>query len=681
MCGIAGAIRFDGRPLETDRFRAMVEAIAHRGPDDAGYLAFQSGQGAGAGLSCGLLLTDSRFAHLHPQMPVIDSPAGRGELAGGSWDVFLGHRRLSIVDLSARGHQPMTDASGRLWITYNGEIYNFLELREQLEALGHRFISRTDTEVLLAAYRQWGLAMVEKLNGMFAFGLWDADTRQLHIVRDRFGIKPVYVREGDGMLLFASEIKSILAYLPQRTGLDYLALNEYLSFQNILSDRTLFAGIRLLPPATILTVGADGDARTRTYWDFRFRDEDPRPPEEIQEDLAERIRTAVERQCMGDVPIGSYLSGGMDSGTVTMLTARRLGRIFTFTGGFDLSEANQREQRFDERELAEKMSSRFQTEHYECVMHSGDMEAAMFALVHHLEDLRLGQSYPNYYMCRLASRFVKVVLSGAGGDELFGGYPWRYAAAVGPGEEEFVANYYHYWQRLVSNQEKQTLYTSQTAERLRALGTDEFMPFKNHTLNVFRSVLSGLDGPNPDTLTQQVNTSLYFECKTFLHGLLVLDDKLAMAHSLEQRIPFLDNDLVDLACRIPVRYKVAGIEHLERLDENLQRKKSYYQDQMHTGKTVLRAAMEKHLPPEIVAARKQGFSAPDESWFRGRSEQFVRNMLLGDDSRLGELIHRTYIAGVLDAHCTGQKNKRLLIWSLLSLEAWLRIFQPTGTAS
>ena len=663
----------------------MVDAMAHRGPDDAGYLVFQTGRQHSRGVAYGQAFTDTAFRNVSPLLPPIDSAAGGEKLHEDTWDLFLGHRRLSIIDLSPRGHQPMCEKTQNIWLSYNGEIYNFRELREELADRGHNFSSGTDTEVVIHSYEEWGIDCVKRFNGMFAFALWDNRRKELHLVRDRYGIKPLYYMNDGQKLVFGSEIKSILAYLPQKPSVDLLALNEYFSFQNVFSDRTLFEGIRMLPPAHCMTVTVlpqhqmtstsphPPAVSVNQYWDFDFTRPSDEPEKELQEQLYELIRQAVERQCVSDVPVGSYLSGGMDSGTVTGLTANHFGRIATFTGGFDLSEAQGRELRFDERELAEKMASLFQTQHYECVLHAGDMSAVMDHLIWHLEDLRVGQCYPNYYLHQLASKFVKVSLSGAGGDELFGGYPWRYASAVAGCSGDYVQNYYRYWKRLVRNRNKPHLFSRDVAERLRKLDEQGAVPFRDHTLSMFKRVFGG--DPEADSREEQVNHSLYFECKTFLHGLLMVDDKLSMAHGLESRVPLLDNDIVDLACRIPIRYKVADLENLPRIDENQLRKKKQRDREFHGGKSILRGAMSRILPEEICRARKQGFSAPDESWFRGQAEDFVRHELLSSSSRIRDYLDQDFVRSVLDEHSSGTRNRRLLIWSLLSFETWLRQFQ------
>jgi asparagine synthase (glutamine-hydrolysing) len=346
----------------------MTNALAHRGPDGAG--AF------------------------------VDGPVG------------LGHRRLSILDLSSAGQQPMASASGRAVLTYNGEIYNFQSLRLELQALGHRFVSQTDTEVLLYAYEAWGESCLARLNGMFAFAIWDNYRQFLFLARDRFGVKPLYYTIQDNAFVFASEIKAILAHPCVSARLCPDALGEYFTFQNVFSDRTLFDGIKLLPGGCRLTVSANAPSPIlqHRFWDYRFQ---PETIVETKEEASERLyglfEQAVTRQLVSDVPVGSYLSGGLDSGSITGVAARQLGRLNTFTCGFDLSSASGLELGFDERPASELMSNLFKTEHYEIVLHAGDMEYVLPELIWHLEDLRVGQCYPNYYIARLASKFVKVV--------------------------------------------------------------------------------------------------------------------------------------------------------------------------------------------------------------------------------------------------------------------------------
>ena len=670
MCGIAGAISLNHEPFRVERLKPMVDVIAHRGPDDAGYLVWQTGTHRPLGQD----FTDSQFQDVCPLLPVIDSPAGQNRLHSEKWDLFFGHRRLSIIDLSPHGHQPMCDKSRKSWLVYNGEIYNFREIRQELKGLGYHFFSTSDTEVIIHAYHQWGTDCIHRFNGMFALALYDSRNQKVWLARDRYGIKPLYYTlTNEGTFLFGSEIKSILEYLPETPDVDLAALNEYFSFQNIFSDRTLFSGIKLLPPGHYLELDLScGEIAKTKYWDFDFGQETGVAENELEDQLYDRLTQAIKRQCVSDVPVGSYLSGGMDSGTVTAITASVFGRISTFTIGFDLSEAAAHELNFDERELAKYMANLFQTEHHERVLHSGDMEAVMGNLIWHLEDLRVGQCYPNYYAARLASKQVKVVMSGTGGDELFGGYPWRYAAGLGNSVESYTDNYYRYWQRLVYNKEKPLLFNQEVANQLRKMDIDGAIPFKDHTLRTFRNVYP--KDIQCDSREEQVNHSLYFECKTFLHGLLVVEDKISMAHSLETRVPLLDNDLVDLACRTPIRHKIANLHSWKAFDANIPRTGKVGLERTDVGKDILRKTMERIIPKSITQAKKQGFSGPDESWFRGSSEQYVRDLLLGDKARINEYLNPEYVRQIIETHSSGIENKRLLIWSLLSFEWWLKQF-------
>ena len=670
MCGIAGAVSLNHDPLQIERLKPMVDVIAHRGPDDAGYLVYQTGIHHPTCQD----FTDSQFQEVCPSLPVIDSAAEQNRLHSEKWDLFFGHRRLSIIDLSPRGHQPMCDKSRKIWLIYNGEIYNFREIRQELKALGYHFSSASDTEVIIHAYHQWGTDCIHRFNGMFAFALYDSRNQKVWLARDRYGIKPLYYTlTNEGTFLFGSEIKSILEYLPDRPDVDLAALNEYFSFQNIFSDRTLFSRIKLLPPGHCLELDLSrGEIAKTKYWDFDFGQEINVPANELEDQLYDRLTQAVKRQCVSDVPVGSYLSGGMDSGTVTAITASVFGLISTFTIGFDLSEAADHELSFDERKSAESMANLFQTAHHESVLRSSDMEAVMGDLIWHLEDLRVGQCYPNYYAAQLASKSVKVVMSGTGGDELFGGYPWRYAAAIGNSVESYTDNYYHYWQRLVYNKEKPLLFNQEVANQLRKLDIDGTIPFKNHTLKTFRNVYPG--DIRCDSREEQVNHSLYFECKTFLHGLLVVEDKISMAHSLETRVPLLDNDLVDLACQTPVHYKIADLHNWKAFDANSPRTGKVNLERTKVGKDILRKTMGRIIPKSITQAKKQGFSGPDESWFRGSSEKYIRDLLLDDKARINEYLNPEYVRQVIETHSSGVANKRLLIWSLLSFEWWLKQF-------
>ncbi|HZT93714.1 MAG TPA: asparagine synthase (glutamine-hydrolyzing), partial [Gaiellaceae bacterium] len=501
---------------------------------------------------------------------------------------------------------------------------------------------------------------------MFAFAIWDRSRRRLFLARDRFGVKPLYWYLRNGLFVFASEIKAILAHPRVARDVCYPALNEYFTFQNVLTDKTLFDGIRLLPAGCTLTLEVvDGsEPAIERYWDFPF----PAAPVDLsQEEATDRLYDiflgAVTRQLVSDVPVGSYLSGGMDSSSITAIAARGVPRLSTFTGGFDLSSASGLELAFDEREAAEEMANLLKTEHYEVVLHAGDMEWVMPELIWHLEDLRVGQCYPNYYVARLASKFVKVVLSGAGGDELFGGYPWRYYSTVADDREDYLRGYYAFWQRLVPDEEKADLFNGAV---LRQLGD-------HSSYDVFRSAFDGWPG-GFESRDDYLNASLYFELKTFLHGLLVVEDKLSMAHSLETRVPFLDNELVEFALSLPASLKVPTLATALSVDENVAGKRHLFEAARNDGKLVLRQAMQRVLPPGASSRKKQGFSAPDASWFRGESIEYLNRLLRDPKARIYEFLDPAYVGRILDEHTSGRVNRRLLIWSLLSFEWWCRSF-------
>lgn len=615
MCGICGVLNFDGSPVDRRVLKRMTDAIAHRGPDGEGWY------------------TDK--------------------------GIGLGHRRLAIIDLSPAGQQPMVTPDGRFALTYNGEIYNFKEIRVELEHLGHKFRSNTDSEVVLNAWAEWGADCVLKFNGMFAFAIWDSVQEDLFLVRDRYGIKPVYYAQVGNSLVFGSEQRAIHVHPGLVNTLDKRALLEYFTFQNIFTDRTFVEDIKILPAGFIYSINTrTRKIRRNQYWDYHFREPKEKiDSREYKEELDRLLRQAVRRQLLSDVEVGAYLSGGMDSGTITALASTEVPYIKTFTCGFDLSSATGVELGFDERVKAEAMSALFKTEHYEIVLKSGDMERCLDIVVQAIEEPRVGQSYPNYYVARLASKFVKVVLSGAGGDELFGGYPWRYYIGSGSKNfEEFVDSYYVYWHRLVSNSQLKRLFAPIWSDVQDVWTRDIFRDvFSNHANELA-------------TPQDYVNHSLYFEAKTFLHGLFVVEDKLSMANGLETRVPFMDNDLVDFSMRCPVDLKVKNFHSRPHLDENqIGNKKEAYFQQTADGKSILREVMSDIIPPLITDGQKKGFSSPDASWFKGESSYFVQSALGDSTSQMFEIVDYETVQELIADHFQETKNRRLLIWSLLSL--------------
>ena len=637
MCGIVGILNLDGAPVSPEVLQRMTDALRHRGPD------------------------------------------GEGQFVDGA--LGLGHRRLAIIDLSSAADQPMATQDGRFALTYNGEVYNFRELRRGLEERGRRFRSHSDTEVVLGAMAQEGADAVSRFNGMFAFALWNRQERELLLARDRCGVKPLYYAQASNAFVFASEIKALFQHPGLAAEVDFAGMAEYFTFQNFFSARTLFAGISMLPAGCLLRIrpGVSETPRIERYWDYDFREPEQAASEDVYEEELDRLfRQAVERQLVSDVEVGAYLSGGIDSGSITAVAARHFPSLKSFTVGFDMSStASGLEQIRDERVNAEGLSRLCNTEHYEMVLKPGDMERCIGDLVWHLEEPRVGQSYPNYYAARLASRFGKVVLSGAGGDELFGGYPWRYyRAVVNDDFEHYIDKYYRYWQRLIPNQVLHEAFRP-VADRMEGVWTRDIFR------DAFASHAEVLVRPE-----DYVNHSLYLEAKTFLHGLLVVEDKLSMAHSLETRVPFLDNDLVDFAMRLPVGLKLGNLGAVVKLNENEPgRKTRRYFERTNDGKLLLRKVLGRYVGAEVMEREKQGFSAPDASWFRGESIDYVRDRLLDRSARIYDWMDYGTVTGLIQEHLSGRRNRRLLIWSLLYVEEWSRRFlgaqvhQPRAAAN
>lgn len=624
MCGIAGFINLDGQPVSLPLLKKATDEIIHRGPD------------------------------------------GEGHWIEGN--IGLGHRRLSIIDLSPAGQQPMISSDNRYVLSYNGEVYNYRELRAALKSEGFRFHGQSDSEVVLCALSFWGKEALLKFNGMFALALWDRQEKRLLLARDRYGIKPLYYSKQNNVFSFGSEQKAILANSEFVRSINHPALLEYFTFQNIFTDQTLVNDIFMLPAGHFIDIDINDSSNIKIkptqYWDYHFKEpEVTTEKREYQEELDRLFRQAVNRQLVSDVELGSYLSGGMDSGSITALAAMQFPFVKTFTCGFDLSTASGIELAFDERMKAAAMSSLFETEHYETVLKAVDMERCLPKLAWHLEEPRVGQSYPNYYAAKLASKFVKVVLSGTGGDELFGGYPWRYFRTVSSKNfEEYIDEYYIYWQRLVSNSELKELFAPIWSEVKDVWTRDIFR-------DVFLSHKNELSKPE-----DYINHSLYFEAKTFLHGLFVVEDKLSMAHSLENRVPFMDNDLVDFAMSCPISMKLNNLSEVVKINENdpVNKKKVYFQ-KTNDGKQILRDMMSKYIPKEITNAKKQGFSSPDASWFKGESINFVDKNLNNQNSVIYDFLDYSVVKRLVREHTNGTKNRRLLIWSLLNINQYLSL--------
>jgi len=623
VCGIVGVFNLSGEPFGLTALRKMADAIAHRGPDGDGYYTHEN--------------------------------------------IALAHRRLAILDVTPKGAQPMTSKNGDWVVVFNGCIYNFLELKQELQAKGHEFVSTTDTEVIVEGLAEYGPSFFERLDGMFAVGAWSVKERAIYLSRDRFGVKPLYYWFTGKTLVFGSEIKAIIQHPAFQVKPNLSALNEYFTFQNMFTFQTLFEGVWMLPPANTVKIDASSTyVKHHSWWDYDFSKADSRISFEEAKTETERLfRNAVARQMVADVPVGSYLSGGMDSGSIAALASGHVNRLATFTCGFDMSEVTGVEANYDERRDAELMANHFKTEHYEQVLNAGDIRWSLPRVVYHLEDLRVGMSYPNYYISRLASKFVKVCLQGTGGDELFGGYPWRYYRIFkSVSQTEFFNLYYDFWQRLVPDNQREQLFTAAVRSKV------DF----SEPREIFERVFTFNNTLRYDSPEDHIYNSLYFEAKTFLPGLLLVGDKLSMANGLEERFPFLDNALVDFAQKIPVHYKLGNLEKMLKIDENDFRDKRKVYQEFDDGKNILRKAMMSFMPERIINRKKQGFSAPDESWYRGENAAYIKELLLENKTVSSDFINQDYMKKIVHEHINDRINHRLLIWSFMNFEWWCRIY-------
>jgi asparagine synthase (glutamine-hydrolysing) len=615
MCGICG-IHDPCGGIDASLVARMNETIRHRGPDADAVKAFDH--------------------------------------------CVLAYRRLSIIDLPT-GFQPMTDERGRGWIVYNGEIYNYKELRRGLAERGHTLTTQSDTEAIVHLYEEKGPDCVHDLNGMFAFAIWDEAEQRLFLARDRLGIKPLYYREQEGRVAFASEIKAILADPKVPRKLDYRALADYLTFQNVFGDKTFFESIRILPPAHFL-VAQDGKVEVREYWDLRFREEITNEEDAVRR-FHDLLEESVEMQLMSDVPLGSHLSGGIDSGTVVMSACKKLAeRLKTFSVYFE-------EPQYDESDLIEQVSQLADTVHYDQVLNAKEFPQILERITYHLDEPRVGPSViPQWYIAEIASREVKVVLTGHGGDELFAGYPSYIVAYL---REVFRRKDWGELRQIFRNLRGRI--ESEGWKRILALPIYAlFQPdlarygreavFKPHEqarllTDASQTALrayeprAGLDevlshSQNSDPL----NAVLYLDIKTYLPSLLLVEDRMSMAHSLEDRVPLLDHRIAELSASIPGRLKLQGL----------------------MLKRIPRRSAEGLLPKSVLEHRKVGFLVPLEQWLRGPLRPFVEGILLSERAKARGLFRPREVHSIVQQHMVGLRDHSAKIWSLLNVELWFR---------
>ena len=624
MCGICGVYHLErDRPVPIDEVRRMADALTHRGPDD------------------------------------------RGDFVEGN--VGLGHLRLSIIDLSAAGHQPMTNEDGRYWIVYNGEIYNYVELRERLVASGHVFKSHSDTEVILHLFEEEGEDCVTHLNGMFAFAIWDRVEQTLFAARDRFGIKPFYYAVQDGVFVFGSEIKALLTTPHVRPEVDTEALSDYLTFQFCLGDKTLFRGVKKLEPGHTLRVGPSG-VTTRLYWKIDFTVDRTRETEHIAQ-LSDLLKDAVRLQLRADVPVGAHLSGGLDSTAVTCLaSALSASPIHTFSGGF-------RETGYDETPYARIASEFAHTVQHEVFATADQFVDSLPTLVYHMDEPAAGPGlFPQYFVSKLASEHVKVVMGGQGGDEIFGGYT-RYLIAYleacikggihgAQEDEKYVVTFEsilpnlpqlrgyepllkRFWKNdLFAEPERRYFDLIDRSAGIRPLISKDvwqhaggYSPYQ-----AFREIFNH---PNCHAL---INKMSRFDMKTLLPALLQVEDRTSMAVSLESRVPLLDHRIVELVGAMPPKVKFKG----GRLK--------------HVFREVLNGVV-----PAPIAARtdKMGFPVPLTEWAKGgRVRDFIHDTLLGERTRQRGIFDNVELEALIGKN----EDYGRAAWGLLCFELWNREF-------
>jgi len=623
MCGIVGKVNFDPeQPVDSNQIRRMADSVRHRGPDDEGVWT--------------------------------DGPVG------------LGHRRLSIIDLSPNGHNPMANEDGTVWITFNGEIYNFQELRPGLEAAGHRFKSRTDTEVILHLYEDLGPMFVKALRGMFAFAIWDCRSQRLLLARDRLGVKPLHYSVTRSGLLFGSEIKALLSTGEIDPVPDLASLHQFLLWQCIPSPRTGICGISKLPPASILTWQPGGHIHIQKYWELDCS----QPLTADANDLSEQVRGLVQEstklRLIADVPVGIFLSGGIDSACV-LAAARSAhrGKIQTFSVSFA-------HQDFDESRYARLLATYFETEHHEFRVTPKVMELLPEMAGRFDEPFADAAAIPTCYLSQLTGAHVKVALSGDGGDEAFAGYQ-RYLALklLGwlsrvPGATAFGAframlpynsderSKLRYAKEMLSlvgrspvQQYRAILLGMLEEERWTSFYSDDFRAALN-TSATDETFLQGWHMPavSDDVARATVSDTIGYipEC------LNVKVDIASMAFGLEVRSPFLDSKLVEFCARIPSRRKIKGTQQ----------------------KYILRQAFRKELPEEILDRGKAGFGMPLATWLRNDLRSLTEDTLLAHDSRVDDLFRPDAIKIMLDEHSAGKRNWHIQLWRLLVLEHWLK---------
>jgi asparagine synthase (glutamine-hydrolysing) len=635
MCGICGIWEYgasEGR-IDLSLVADMRDEMRHRGPDDEGAATFDDGR------------------------------------------LGLGFRRLSIIDLSPAGNQPMRGcASKQVWTVFNGEIYNHVELREGLQQRGHQYASRSDTETILHLYEERGLDFVNHIEGDFGIALWDAEHEQLVLARDRIGVKPLYFYRQDGRFIFASEIKAILRHPEVTREIDEESLYHYLTFLTAPAPRTLFRNIQKLPAGHMLVVKRDGVTELKQYWDaLPGAATENRSEVEHQEEILRLLRDSIRKRMMSDVPFGVFLSGGVDSSANVALMSELMSQpVRTYTVGFEDSDE------LNELESARAVAKRFAADHHEVIIGQQDMQKFLPDLIFHQDEpLADPVCVPLYYVSKLARETGTIVVQvGEGADEIFAGYDWF---------RKYVRINELFWQQAeklplslrsplaaLAKPLLETAFSKRKAiELVRRLGAGEALfwggaivfdeDFKRRLLSgemsarvnglsSYAAVKGHLDHvaelrPNSDFAARMS----YLELKLRLPELLLMRvDKITMATSVEARVPFLDHHLVEYAMSLPLDLKIKGT----------------------SGKHILKQALEKVLPADLLYRPKRGFGAPIREWFRGASGEILGSMIMNSSIRRRELFNYQFIAQLIDEHRRGKRDWSFQLWALLNVSLW-----------
>jgi asparagine synthase (glutamine-hydrolysing) len=635
LCGVAGIVDSSGKPVPESMLRSMAGRMVHRGPDDEGYYRNKRAKGE-------------------------DS----GQVSAG-----LAFRRLSIIDLQG-GHQPLANETGSCWLVFNGEVYNFRQLRAELEKLGHRFKTRTDSETILHAYESYGFrGTLERLRGMFAFALWDNERESLFLARDRLGQKPMVYFEGEGRLVFASELAALLEDKRIARETDWQAVYHYLTYMCVPSPLTAFRGVRKLPPAHYLEF-RKGETRLERYWELEYRPKLQISRAEACEQLRDHLCEAVRLRLISDVPLGAFLSGGIDSSSVVAAMSRvGTGKVKTFSIGFD-------EKKFNELPYARQVAERYGTEHQEFMVSPQALEVLPLLVEHYGEPYADSSAIPTYYLSRMTRDHVTVALNGDGGDESFTGYQRHFAnrlaeryqmlpAALrgsikagvrvlqtrGVERTNPLARIYRFadaaslerperylrWVGFFGEEDKRELLTDRVTDQLETTDSHCFM---KELFDKGRE----LDGADSGLLA---DANFYLP-----NDLLVKVDIATMAVSLEGRSPFLDHKMMEFAARLPSGYKLRGT----RL------------------KAILKEAMAPWLPQTVLKKPKWGFAVPIGQWFRGEMHDFLCDHLLGDSARTRDIFRPDRVERLIKTHMDGSRDIAHHLWILLMFELWQQAF-------